>query len=122
MKPSTVSVGQQAEALAVSYLEQQGYRLVIKNYRCRLGEIDIVAYEGETLCFVEVRSTDVDDFGGPLATVNQRKQQHIIRVARHYLVTHHQTDAFCRFDVLGIIRKPELKIMLVRGAFSSTNY
>jgi len=94
--------GDDAETLAVHELERAGYSIVDRNYRCRLGELDIVARDGNTLVFVEVRSRADDDRGSALATVTYRKQRQVAKVAKVYLA--HRKPAFdeCRFDVIGV--------------------
>jgi putative endonuclease len=119
---STTVQGARGEDLAVEHLERNGYRILERNYRCRGGEIDIVAEEGIVLCFVEVRSCASAAFGGPLQTVRSRKQLRIIRAARHYLTIRRCADREARFDVVGITYEPELQIELVRGAFESRSY
>lgn len=94
-------LGRRAEQKAVSLLSSLGYRIVDKNYRTRQGEIDLVAWEQETLCFVEVRARTHERFGPPAATVGLLKQKRIIQTAQHYLQTYHVGGVpLCRFDVL----------------------
>lgn len=119
--PTTVK-GSRAEQTAATFLEKQGYRILERNYRCRRGEIDIVAEEGEVLCFVEVRSTESRAFGDPLETIGDAKQARIIRAARHYLATRRVDDRQVRFDVVGIVYQPRLEIQLVRGAFETSSW
>jgi putative endonuclease len=109
--------GARGEETAVQHLQREGYRVVERNYRCRRGEIDIIAEESQVLCFVEVRSCHSAAFGGPLATVSAAKQARIIRAARHYLMIRGWERREIRFDVVGITYEPELQIQLVRGAF-----
>jgi putative endonuclease len=116
---STTEKGQRSEELALHYLKGQGYRILERNYRCRRGEIDLVAEEAGVLCFVEVRSTKSSAFGDPLETINTRKQARIIRTARHYLMVTQSHERQVRFDVVGIVFSPELRIQLVRGAFEA---
>jgi putative endonuclease len=116
--PSPTSVkGSRSEALAASYLQQQGYRILERNYRCRQGEIDIVAEEGDVLCFVEVRSSRSQAHGSPLETVDRGKQRRVIQAARCYLHLRSSPEREVRFDVVGITFEPERRIELVRGAF-----
>jgi putative endonuclease len=119
--PTTIK-GNRAEQTAATFLQQQGYRVLERNYRCRRGEIDIVAEEGEVLCFVEVRSTESRAFGDPLETIGEAKQARIIRAARHYLATRRVGDRQVRFDVVGIVYQPSLEIQLVRGAFETSSW
>ena len=113
--------GQQSERLAVRLLQAEGYRIEATNVRFPVGELDIVAWEGESLCFVEVRSTASADWGGPLASIDGRKRQHLIRAARWYLARSRTMPAETRFDVVAITwddpRQPTVE--LVRGAFDA---
>jgi putative endonuclease len=109
--------GMVAEAFAAQTLEDLGYRIAERNLRTRGAELDIVAWEGETLCIVEVRYTATHDFGGPLATVSEDKKRRLRRGARAYLQTLGKEPAV-RFDVVGVTGEPAaLAYELVRGAF-----
>ena len=119
---STTTKGQRAEQLASSFLIQQGYRILERNYRCRGGEIDLVAQDGEVLCFVEVRSRRSSTYGNPLETIGGRKRGRLIHAARHYLAVRARSDREVRFDVVGIVYEPALSIDLVRGAFEASGY
>ena len=77
--------GAEAENLAAAYLQQAGLTLVARNYRCRFGEIDVVAREGKTLVFVEVRMRSSNRFGGAAASITAAKRAKLLRTARHYL-------------------------------------
>ncbi len=93
-------LGQRAEALAVAYLQKQGLRIEIRNFRCRLGEIDLVARDGATLVFVEVRSRTSSEFGLPQESVGYRKQQRLRRIAEVYL--RGRDEVAVRFDVVSV--------------------
>lgn len=84
------------------YLEQCGYEILQYNYRCRAGEIDIVAKDGPYLVFCEVKYRSGSRAGSPLEAVDFKKQQVIFRCAQFYLTEHHMHDVPCRFDVIGI--------------------
>lgn len=118
----TTARGQRAEGLAAEHLCARAYELIQRNYRCKAGEIDIIARHGEVLCFVEVRSRRSAAFGHPLETVDRRKQTRIIRAAKHYLAAHRCGDAPVRFDVVAIVYEPKLEIQLIQGAFEATHY
>lgn len=113
--------GRRAERLAERELVRQGYRVQRRNVRYPVGEIDLIAMDGDTLCFVEVRSTSSDAWGGPLATVTDGKRRRIIAAARWFLASHRGPMAECRFDVVGVLWRadgaPQLE--LVRGAFTA---
>ncbi len=96
------------------YLERQGYEVLTFNYRCPLGEVDIVAREGGYLVFCEVKYRKDDSKGSPLEAVGLRKQRTIYRCAQWYLNEKQLTDVACRFDVVGVEGS---KIMLVKNAF-----
>ena len=90
--------GKLAEALAADYLQARGLRLLERNYRCRLGEIDLILADGPVLVFVEVRLRRSADFGGAAASITARKRQRIVMAARHYLSG--RQEPVCRFDVV----------------------
>ena len=91
--------GRLAEDAAATFLQQQGLRLVERNYQCRFGEIDLIAREGGTLVFVEVRMRANGAFGGAAASITAAKRQKLLRTARHYLSGLARTPA-CRFDAV----------------------
>lgn len=92
--------GQQAEQQAAAMLRRHGLRIVDTNYRCRQGEIDIIARSEQHLIFVEVRYRQSDRFGGGAASVDFRKQQKLILAARHFLSQGRFSELPCRFDVI----------------------
>jgi putative endonuclease len=93
--------GKDAERRADAFLQRQGLRTLARNYRCRGGEIDLIARDRDTLVFVEVRLRRHTAFGGPLASVDARKQRRLTIAAEHYLQRHPWSGP-CRFDVIGI--------------------
>lgn len=91
------------EAYAAQYLVQQGLSLIEANFSCRVGEIDLIMKDGDTLVFVEVRSRTRIDFMDPVTSVDHRKQKKLLRSAATYLKYRGLTDRVpCRIDVLGI--------------------
>lgn len=113
--------GQQAEALAAHYLEQRGYRLVARNVHIgRLGEIDLIAYDGEVLVFVEVKARSSVRWGLPEEALTPRKRRFLMRAARAYLVLNGIEHTPCRFDVVAIdlwTHPPQIR--LYQNAFGS---
>jgi putative endonuclease len=109
--------GEAAEALAGRFLAQQGLAIVARNYRTRLGEVDIVARDGEVLVFVEVRLRSWAAWGGAAGSVDGRKQRRIVAAARHYL-SRLRAEPPCRFDVL-TIQGPQGAPAWIRGAFDA---
>jgi len=123
MSPRTVRQqrGQDSERVAVRLLQSEGYRIEATNVRFPVGEIDVIAWEGQTLCFVEVRSTTSTQWGGPLASIGGRKRQHLIRAARWYLSRCRTMPAETRFDVVAMTWTDPVRpaVELVRGAFDA---
>lgn len=108
-------VGKDYEEMAAVYLKEQGYQILEYNYRCRTGEIDLVARDGGYLVFIEVKYRSDVSCGNALEAVNVRKQETIRRVAQFYLITHHlPEDIPCRFDVVGITG---MQLILIKDAF-----
>ena len=95
-------------------LEQMGYEILQFNYRCRLGEIDLIAKDGAYYVFCEVKYRADERKGSPLEAVDARKQQKIFRTAMYYLTEQQLEDVPCRFDVVGI---EGTKITLIKNAF-----
>lgn len=105
--------GRIAEDLACRYLRERGYEIVERNWRARGGEIDVVARDGATLVFVEVKSRSHDGFGGPEAAVDPAKQRRMIVAARSFLGAT-GCDLPVRFDVVAVVRGVA---RLIRDAF-----
>jgi len=110
--------GEEAEELAVHFLARRGLSIVARNYRTRLGEVDIVARDGATLVFVEVRARAWGAWGGAAASVDHGKQRRIVAAARHYL-SRLGAEPPCRFDVLTIQGRPG-EPAWIRGAFDAS--
>ena len=124
-------LGRRGEALAVEHLEQNGYRIVAGNFSLPIGrnlrdvivkaEIDVVAYDGSTLCFIEVKTRTSDDFAPPQANVDLRKRRQISRAALAYRRMLGLIDAAYRYDVVTVVAKPdgsEPRIELLKGFWS----
>lgn len=116
---STVFRGRSFEAQAKAFLKQQGLKAFHMNFTSRCGEIDIIARDGETLVFVEVRYRKNQDHGSAVATVDFHKQQKIIRTAQHFLQKNGLTNKMpCRFDVVGITGSGNsLEFQWIKNAF-----
>jgi putative endonuclease len=109
--------GSAAEERAAVFLQQQGPKLVARNYRCRFGEIDLIARDGETLVFVEVRMRTSDRFGGAAASITAAKRGKLVRAARHYLAGNSRAPA-CRFDAL-LVQGCGREIEWLKNAFDA---
>jgi putative endonuclease len=111
--------GRSAEEQARRHLEQRGMRLLESNYRCKLGEIDLIMQDGEALVFVEVRYRKSDLFGSALESVTAEKQGRLLATANHYL-QRNRASAPCRFDVVGITgQRADARIEWIKDAFCS---
>ena len=94
-------VGSNYEQLAAEYLKEKGMTILEMNFHNRSGEIDIIAKDGEYICFVEVKYRTTNQYGSPLEAVNYRKQQQIRKVALYYLMRNGLNEwTPCRFDVI----------------------
>lgn len=114
----TSEIGREGEALAIAYLQKNGYRIVEKNYRCRFGEIDIVALDQKTVCFIEVKTRSTDQYDRPEVAVHKQKQHKLSRVALWFLREKRLNNVRARFDVLAIRKRGNLnEIKHFRNAF-----
>ena len=95
-----VRSGRAAERAAERALRRAGYRVLARNWRCGIGELDLVARDGDELVFVEVKAKSTDEFGAPGAMLTPRKRRQIARAAAAYLAAKKITSAPCRFDVV----------------------
>lgn len=103
MPASRQQLGKAGEDLAADYLTGKGYAILHRNYRCRSGEIDIIARHDATLVFIEVKTRRTNRFGSPAEAVTRRKQQQVSRVAEEYLMREKLFGTSARFDVLSIL-------------------
>ena len=111
---STFARGRSAEDRATAYLIDRGYAVVVRNWRCKLGELDLVAHDGDTLAFVEIRSRADATRGDALATIRAGKQRKVAQLAAAYLASHAVRARACRFDVVGVTGDD---IVLIKDAF-----
>jgi len=111
---TTISIGATAEERAADALYRRGYQVIERNYRCKVGELDIVAREGPTLVFVEVRSRQSGTFGSALDAVGWRKQAKVSRVAAYYISVRRPRFETARFDVVAITGE---EIVVVKDAW-----
>lgn len=115
--PSSRQIGTACEQEACDYLILQGLKLIEKNYRCELGEIDLIMQDQDARVFIEVRYRRQEDYGDALESVTPRKQRKIIRTAQYYLQKNDLYDKIpCRFDVIAHDSDPK-KIQWIKDAF-----
>ena len=110
--------GQTSETVAARFLKKQRYKILETNYRTRQGEIDIIARDGNTIAFIEVKARTSDHFGNPKGAVTLQKQRKISMAALQYLKATEQSDAKARFDVVSISsRSDPPAIEIIKNAF-----
>ena len=97
-----IALGKQGESAAVAFLKKKGYRIVEKNFRTAVGEIDVIAEHGKALVFIEVKTRSGMNFGHPFAAVTPSKQKKIASVAQCFLAKHKITRRDCRFDAVSL--------------------
>lgn len=103
MERNKRTIGTQTERIAADYLKEKGYTILEVNYRNRFGEIDIIAKQGETLVFAEVKFRSTETFGNPMEAVSYAKQRKISKTALYYYAGHGYKESVpCRFDVIAI--------------------
>ena len=118
-KPKAHAIGAEAELLAQTYLQTEGYQILHTNYSCARGEIDCIAIDGGVLCFVEVRARASTEYGHPLETIGRQKQRRIIHAASDYVDNWVGELPAMRFDALGIVLSTPAEFVLVKEAFEA---
>jgi putative endonuclease len=116
-----ITLGKSGENYACRELERRGYAILARRYRTRSGEIDIVARDGETLVFVEVKARRSCRYGTPLEAVTPFKRQRLVRMAAEYVLFKGVSNALCRFDVVSVLFGEGLRprVDIVRNAFDA---
>ncbi len=119
--PRHLQEGRRGEDAAYNFLKDRGYRIVSRNYRSRKsrGEIDLVAWDGGELVFIEVKTRKNNDFGTPLDAVGNEKKDMLIRTAHEYARRARVADDRIRFDVVGVVVEPQESVELWKNAFSA---
>ena len=119
MVSKTQLIGQHAEQQACHYLLKKGLTLIESNFRCKMGEIDLIMRDGELLVFTEVKARQSNAFIGGLESVDYRKQQRLLRASTYYLQHKRLTDKYaCRFDIVVVtINSAPPKIEWTKDAF-----
>ncbi|KPK27130.1 MAG: hypothetical protein AMJ61_06590 [Desulfobacterales bacterium SG8_35_2] len=117
-------LGAKGEEIAVRYLKRRGYRILERNYRIKLGEIDIIAEQGADLVFIEVKTRSDTLFGSPFDSVTVTKQRQLAKVALEYMSKQSCHNRPARFDVVGVylnavneVQFQDVKIELMQNAF-----
>lgn len=110
---SRQELGALGERHAARALCASGLRILEANYRRKQGELDLIAREGDTLVFVEVRTRSSAGAWTPLDSVDDRKRRQIVRIARYYRRDRHLEDCYCRFDVVEVLATPNGRVTAV---------
>ena len=118
--PTTLELGARGERIAAAYLTDVGLRLIDRNWRCREGELDIVAREGAAIVFCEVKTRRAVGFGHPVEAVTPAKQRRLRLLAQRWLAAHDEHAPDLRFDVVGVLVRPARPAVVthLRSAFS----
>jgi putative endonuclease len=116
--------GQASETRAEQFLVAKGYRILDRNVRTQLGELDLVADDQGVVVFVEVKGRSTEAFGGALLAVNHRKRAKLTKLAAQYLAQRHWSDKVCRFDVVLVQGQPSIQgqIEHLQNAFDVAEY
>ncbi len=117
MKMNENNAGLAAEKLAATFLAERGLKLIMQNYHCRFGEIDLIMTDAKTLVFIEVRLRSNNQFGNAASSITPKKQKKLILTAQHYLQQHSQSA--CRFDAILMNKADMQSIEWIRNAFDA---
>ena len=118
MTQARLELGRYGEDLAYKRIKRLGYKKIIRNYRCPLGEVDLIANDGDTLVFIEIKTRRGKPTGYAKEAVNARKQRQLSKVALSYMKSNNCSDAKARFDVIAIsIKEDKPEIEVVKNAF-----
>ena len=120
-KSTNRQTGTTGEAVAAVYLQEKGYQIIAKNWRTKIGEINIIAYKDSTIVFVEVKTWPHGDYFSLAAAINKRKRKRIIETAKCFLSDYRQyKESYVRFDVIAIGMQQQEKIYHIENAFLET--
>lgn len=113
-----IITGRRGEDMAVEHLSANGYMIVERNYRCRQGEIDIIARDGAAIVFIEVKTRSSDRFGAPASAVGYAKQGRMARASMAYMEENGLADSEARFDVISVVMNQDgWKAEIIKDAF-----
>ena len=122
MSKENLYLGSSGEDAAVDLLKKRGYRILARNYKTKLGEIDIIARDKDTLAFIEVKARHSDRFGLPQEAVSVSKQRQISKAALIFLKEHSLLEKKARFDVVSVVySKDKPQLDLIKNAFELDN-
>ena len=122
MTHARIALGRTGEDLACEELERRGYAIIARRYRRRGGELDIIARDGQTMVFVEVKTREGRAFGEACEAITANKRRTITRLALDYLMRHRLSECSCRFDVVSIhVESGTPVIDVYQNAFDATS-
>lgn len=122
MSKQGLYLGKKGEETAVGLLKDNGYKILLRNYKTKLGEIDIIASDKGTICFIEVKTRQSDRFGSPAEAISSSKQRQISKVALAFLKERKLLDKRARFDVVSILYSKDMpRLDLIKNAFELNN-
>ena len=123
MKDTRAAIGRSGEDIAVDFLKRQGYRILTRNFRIRRGEVDIIAQDGDTFCFIEVKRRTTMHKGSPLEAISRLKKRKLTYVALSYLKSQHLEHRNARFDVVSVYGDDDsAKVQIIKNAFDVESY
>lgn len=114
---NNIKKGMFGENKAVKYLMSKGYRIIDRNYRTKIGEIDIIAIKSKVLIFIEVKTRSSTNYGFPYEAVNRRKQEKIVKSSLIYMKHKGLEDWQTRYDIIEVFLQNKLKINHIENAF-----
>ena len=116
-KENNKVTGNYGEDIACEFLEKRGYEIIERNFRCKIGEIDIIAKDKDEIVFIEVKTRNILEYDNPADAVDKLKKKHIYRTAEYYLLVHNLLDTYVRLDVIEIyLSKKTYKINYIKKA------
>lgn len=111
-------LGYNGEKIATEYLNINHYKIIERNFRCKQGEIDIIAFDNKNreYVFIEVKTRTNFEYGKPADSVNKMKQKHIVSATKYYIYLHNLEDKYIRFDIIEIYKKDKYIINHIKNA------
>ena len=110
-------LGKTGEEIGTKYLIKNGYKIIIRNFRCRQGEIDIIAQDKNEIVFIEVKTRKNTNYGYPIDAVDKRKQKHILNASKYYIYINKLEKRNIRFDVIEIYKKDKFYINHIKNIY-----
>lgn len=108
-------LGKSGEDIACKYLENEGYIIYLRNFRCKQGEIDIIAKDKKEVVFIEVKTRSNKKYGKPVDAVNSIKQKHIYEASKYFVYYNHLENSYIRYDVMEILKKEKYYINHIKN-------